>query len=105
MPYYALLFKGGLPHAELTKEYFDRFVEWAMRIAANEIPGNRFKQEGKVVSSDHVADLKFSDDTVGGYLMIEADNYDTAVDVAKGCPILENDGSVEVREVIPRTNG
>jgi hypothetical protein len=37
--------------------------------------------------------------------MIEADNYDTAVDVAKGCPILENDGSVEVREVIPRTNG
>ena len=105
MPYYALLFKGGLPHAELTKEYFDRFVEWAMRTAANEIPGNRFKQEGKVVSSKRVADLKFSDDTVGGYLMIEADNYDTAVDVAKGCPILENDGSVEVREVIPRTNG
>ncbi len=105
MPYYALLFKGGLPHAELTKEYFDRFVEWAMRIAANEIPGNRFEQEGKVVSSDRVDDLKFSDDTVGGYLMIAAGNYDTAVDVAKGCPILENGGSVEVREVIPRPNG
>ena len=104
MPYYALLFKGGLPHAKLTKEYFDRFVEWAMKIASNEIPGNRFKQEGKVVSSERVDDLKFSDDTVGGYLMIEADNYDTAVDVAKGCPILENDGSVEVREVIPRTD-
>ncbi len=50
MPYYALLFKGGLPHAELAKEYFDRFVEWAIRVAANDIPGNRFKQEGKVVS-------------------------------------------------------
>jgi YCII-related domain-containing protein len=104
MPYYALLFKGGLPHAKLTKEYFDRFVEWAMKIASNEIPGNRFKQEGKVVSSERVDDLKFSDDTVGGYLMIKADNYDKAVDVAKGCPILENGGSVEVREVIPRTD-
>jgi hypothetical protein len=102
MPYYALLFKGGLPHAELTKEYLDRFVEWAMKIASNEIPGNRFKQEGKVVSSERVDDLKFSDDTVGGYLMIEADNYDKAVDVAKGCPILENGGSVEIREVIPK---
>jgi hypothetical protein len=105
MPYYALLFKGGLPHAELTKEYFDRFVEWAMRVAANDIPGNRFKQEGKVVSSERVDDLRFGDDTVGGYLMIEADNYDTAVDVAKRCPILEHGGSVEVREVISRTNG
>ncbi len=105
MPYYALLFKGGLPHAKLTKEYFDRFVEWAMKIASNEIPGNRFKQEGKVVSSERVDDLKFSDDTVGGYLMIKADNYDEAVDVAKGCPILENGGLVEVREVIPRTDG
>jgi hypothetical protein len=37
----------------------------AMRTAANEIPGNRFKQEGKVVSSERVADLKFNDDTVG----------------------------------------
>ncbi len=105
MPYYALLFKGGLPHAKLTKEYFDRFVEWAMKIASNEIPGNRFKQEGKVVSSERVDDLKFSDDTVGGFLMIKADNYDEAVDVAKGCPILENGGLVEVREVIPRTDG
>ncbi len=105
MPYYALLFKGGLPHAELTKEYFDRFVEWAMRVAANDIPGIRFKQEGKVVSSERVDDLRFGDDTVGGYLMIEADNYDTAVDVAKRCPILEHGGSVEVREVISRTNG
>lgn len=105
MRYYALLFKGGLPHAKLTNEYLDRFVEWAMQIASNEVPGNRFKQEGKVVSSERVDDLKFSHDTVGGYLMIEADNYDKAVDVAKGCPILENGGSVEVREVIPRTDG
>ena len=68
MPYNALLFKGGLPFAKLSREYLDRFVEWAAKIASNEIPGNRFKQEGKVVSSASVDDLKFGSDTVGGYL-------------------------------------
>jgi len=43
-----------------------------MKIAANEVPGNRFKQEGKVVSSERVDDLRFSADTVGGYLMIKS---------------------------------
>ena len=32
--------------------------------------------------------------------MIEADDYDSAVSKLKECPILENCGSVEVREVL-----
>jgi len=31
---------------------------------ANEVPENRSKQEGKVISSERVDDLKFSDGTV-----------------------------------------
>lgn len=33
--------------------------------------------------------------------MIEADDYDSAVSKLKACPIFENGGSVEVREVLP----
>ena len=37
---------------------------------------------------------------VGGYLICKANTYDEAVDIAKGCPILEfEDGNVEVREI------
>ena len=32
--------------------------------------------------------------------MVESENYEKAVAIAKGCPILENGGYVEVREVM-----
>jgi RNA polymerase sigma factor (sigma-70 family) len=37
---------------------------------------------------------------VGGYLMCKAGDYDEAVEISKGCPILEfEDGLVEIREI------
>jgi hypothetical protein len=45
--------------------------------------------------------LNFNEDMIGGYVVIEANDYAAAVAVAKGCPILENGGAVEVREIIP----
>jgi hypothetical protein len=97
---YAFLFKGGLRHSKLSKEYSDRFVEWAKKVASGCIPGNRFVQEGRLVSSQGVTNLKFDKDTVGGYITVESESYEKAVEIAKGCPILENGGYVEVREVI-----
>jgi hypothetical protein len=101
MPSYALLFRGGKLRSELTKEYSNRFTDWAGRVASTRIPGNRFKQEGMLVSTQNVDVLNFNKDMIGGYIVIEANGYDTAVAIAKGCPILENGGAVEVREIIP----
>ncbi|ABS56039.1 hypothetical protein Mboo_1521 [Methanoregula boonei 6A8] len=100
MPLYALLFKGGLRHSELSKEYSDRFVEWAKKVASGRVPGSRFLQEGRLVSAKGVTNLTFDKDTIGGYIMVESENYEKAVAIAKGCPILENGGYVEVREVM-----
>ena len=100
MASYALLFRGGKLRSELTREYADRFTEWAGRVASTRIPGNRFKQEGRLVSTQDVDVLNFDEDMIGGYIVIEADDYDSAVAIAKGCPILENGGAVEVREII-----
>lgn len=37
---------------------------------------------------------------VGGYLMCKADSMDLALEIARGCPILEfEDGNVEVRQI------
>jgi hypothetical protein len=35
-----------------------------------------------------------------GYSVVSADSLDSAVDLAKGCPILENGGAVDVYEAI-----
>jgi len=102
MALYALLFKGGLRTSELTREYSNRFVEWANEVASRKTQGNRFKQEGRVVSTKGVGTMGFGRDTVGGYIIVEADNYEKAVEIAKGCPILENNGTVEIREIVPR---
>lgn len=36
---------------------------------------------------------------VGGYLLVKANDLAEATELAKGCPIFENDGNVEVREI------
>ena len=41
-----------------------------------------------------------SKDLVSGTLIIEAASLDEAAELARGCPILELDGSVEVRPVL-----
>jgi len=63
--------------------------------------GERLDQSGKVVRGKPkaVTDGPFIEvkDFIQGYLMLEAKDLDQAVDLAKGCPILEADGTVEVR--------
>ena len=101
---YAVLFRGGLPKEKLTDDYLSRFTNWAKYISKDMPLGNRLKPEGKIISGKHgenVSNVEFSDLLVGGYIVIEADNYGNAVSKLKGCPIFENGGSVEVREVMP----
>lgn len=37
---------------------------------------------------------------VGGYSLISADSLNAAVDLAKGCPVLEGGGTVQVSEAL-----
>ena len=37
---------------------------------------------------------------LSGYTIVRADSLEAAIKLAKGCPILENDGSIEVAEVV-----
>jgi hypothetical protein len=50
----------------------------------------------KAVSDGPYAEAK---DLVGGYAIVEAEGLDAAVEIARGCPIYEWDGAVEVRPV------
>ena len=60
---------------------------------------------GRVVSGlggKTVTDRPFAEgkEEVGGYLMIQAASLDAASEIAKGCPVLLNGGSVEVRQIV-----
>ena len=41
---------------------------------------------------------------LGGYFLIEAPSYAAALDLARDCPHLLHGGTIEVREVDPRTS-
>lgn len=66
-------------------------------------PGDALKLEGKIVNQEKVvSDGPFveSKELVGGYSIIQCDNFDAAADIAKSCPAADSPGgSIEIREL------
>src|SRR5262245_56389738 len=66
--------------------------------------GHRLDLTGKVVrgKSKAVTDGPYVEvkDSIQGLLLVEAETMDQALELAKGCPILEGDGTVEVRPIV-----
>jgi hypothetical protein len=74
-----------------TLEKNGRVVEFGGRL---DWSGKVIRGKSKVVSDGPFVEAK---DFVQGHMFVEAKDVDDAVVVAKGCPILDFDGSVEVR--------
>ena len=84
-----------------------KWLAWMKDLTASgnlKDPGQPLEAEGKVVKGRGraVTDGPFAEakDLVGGYTLIEADSLAHAAQLASGCPILEFDGSVEVRPIM-----
>lgn len=58
--------------------------------------GKTMHADGTLTDGPYV-ELK---EMIGGYLICSADTLDEAVELAKGCPIFEVGGKVEVRDVM-----
>lgn len=82
-----------------------RWMDWLSGIAAqNKLTdqGNRLAGDGKVVKpSNVIADGPYMEikESIGGYSIVKTDSLEEAVELAKGCPILNVGGNVEVREI------
>ncbi len=75
-----------------------------LRAQGKVIGAQPLTDSGKVVKGSRkvVTDGPFMEgkEMVGGYLACHAENYDEAIAISRGCPILEfEDGIVEVREI------
>ena len=66
--------------------------------------GQPLERTGKVVRGQQksVTDGPYLEakDLVGGFTLVEARDIDQAVELSRGCPILDGGGSVEVRPVM-----
>lgn len=65
--------------------------------------GMPLQQDGRLMTKDGAKEEVWGSgsDIVGGYLLINANDYNQAVELTKACPIFEHDGTVEIREVLP----
>jgi hypothetical protein len=111
MKEYLFLFRGGdgstlKKSPEAWQTHMQKWMIWMKGLAdnGNLVGAQPLDTNGKQVSGDKkvVTDGPFMEgkEMVGGYLMCKANSYDDAVEIAKGCPILEfSDGKVEVRQI------
>ena len=111
MAKYLYLFRGGdekMAEAspEETQEHMQKWEGWTQDLAQRGklVDGLPLARPGKVVqkSGEVIHDGPFAEGTevVGGYMIINADSFEEAVEISKECPIYENDGTTEVREIM-----
>jgi hypothetical protein len=95
--------KEAQPSPEELQASLKQWQDWFGSIAAqNKLarPLQRWDGEGKVVKSNKTvmngpyAEIK---ETIGGLIIIKANDYEEAAEIAKGCPILQLGGNVEIR--------
>jgi len=99
---------GGRPESpEDGERVMQAWMTWLQDLAAKghmKDRGQPLEGEGKVVRgcNGNVTDGPFAEakDLVGGYSVIEANDLEQAAQLARGCPIFERGGVVEVRPVM-----
>lgn len=95
------------PTPEEYQAHIQRWQNWFGSIAAQDKlsrPLQRWDGQGKVVKPNKsvingpYVEIK---ESIGGMAFIKANDYDEAVAIAQGCPILELGGNVEIRMASP----
>ena len=109
MSEFTYLFRGRehFTSPEQGQKHMEKWVAWFKDLGEKgylkelghplELTGMVVKGNQKIVTDGPYAETK---DVVGGFSLIEANDLADAVEISKGCPILEVGGSVEVRPVM-----
>lgn len=89
------------------QQQMQKWVAWMQELGAKGLlkdPGQPLNRAGKVVrgTAKDVTDGPFAEakDIVGGFMVIEARDIDHAAEIARGCPVFDTNGSVEIRPVL-----
>ena len=111
MSNFLYLFRGGdarrvQQSPEEMQEHMQKWGMWMgnLKEKGQLVDGLPLGSGGKVVekAGEIITDGPFAEgaEIVGGYLIVTANDLDGAVEISKGCPIFEHEGTVEVREIM-----
>lgn len=82
---------------------YAKYQAWQSKFSENILDmGGALSSEGVVVNHDGVKDGPFVEmkELVGGYMLLTADNLETAKTVIQASPMVANSGtSIEIREI------
>lgn len=92
---------------EQMQQTMKKWMDWKEALEKNghiKQLGERLDGSGKVIRGKDktVTDGPFVEvkDFIQGYMLVEAKDTDQALELAKGCPILDSDGTVEIRPFV-----
>jgi hypothetical protein len=101
-----IITKDSQPSPEQMQEYMKMYHAWIDSVAAENkfVGGKGLSTEGKVIGSDNIiTDGPFAQikESLAGFIIVQASDFDDATRLAKSCPILLGKGnSVEIRKVV-----
>jgi hypothetical protein len=107
---FMLIFRGGShdmnQSPEEMQKHMQKWFAWVNDLKAKNIyvsgeplnPGGKTIKGSKAVTTD--GPFAESKEVVGGFFLIKAETLEAATEIAKDCPDLPLNGSVEVREVM-----
>ena len=98
--------KQEAPSPAQMQEMYAAFAAWSEKFKTNIVDmGAKLKPGGKILTVSGVIDgpLMEAKEIVGGFMVVSADNYEQALEIARECPgVLRPGNSVEVREMASR---
>jgi hypothetical protein len=109
MTTFTFLYRGReiSPSPEQMQKTTEKWLAWFKELGEKghiRDMGHPLEDSGKVVAGKGklVQDGPFAEakDVIAGFTLVEADSLERATELAKGCPILEVGGSVEVRPIL-----
>lgn len=109
MAEFVYLYRGGEPRPsspEAQQQIMQKWMVWMKELADKGHiidRGQPLERTGKIVRGKGlITDGPFAEakDVIGGFTLVKADDVAQAAELAKGCPILERGGDVEVRPVM-----
>lgn len=109
MEKYMFIFIGGDPShlsPDAQQAHMQKWFTWVEKLTKEKryVGGEALLPGGKSISGSNktVTDGPFAEskEVVGGFFVVEAKDYNEAVEMAKASPDFELGGSVEVRQVM-----
>lgn len=107
---YLVMLRNGLgkqesasPSPAQLQEMYATFHAWKEKFKAHIVDmGAKLKPGGKIVTASGVTDGPFVEtkEIVGGFMILAAENYEQAIEIAIGCPgVMRPGSSLEIREM------